>query len=363
MKDKDDRDHVVSAGSRIFSNRSEEELQTSLRKSNHIKICLEQDVQFTKSNGFEMYELKHAPLPEIDLFQIDTSCTFCNKKFSAPFLIEAMTGGEPESYKINKNLAIAAQQCGIGMGLGSQRAMLLTPEFEYTYQVRNFAPDIFLMGNIGASQLKEFSVSEIKRIVEAVEADALAIHLNATQELCQPEGNTDWTGILLKIKEISANINLPVIVKETGSGLTADAVRALESSGIEGIDIGGAGGTSWAKVEHFRGSAAAERFLEWGLPTAESLVECAHAVDIPIIASGGIRNGIESVKAIALGACLIGMALPFLRPATISVQAVADKIESLKKELIRTMFLIGTQHLGEIDKRKLRPSFATIRTF
>ena len=357
MKRRDGRVRVIVGGNGISSERSGERLPTSLRKSSHIKICLEQDVQFTKSNGFEMVELRHAPLPEIDLSKIDTACTFCDKKFSAPFLIEGMTGGTPESFGINKNLAIAAQQCGIGMGLGSQRAMLMAPEFAYTYRVRKFAPDIFLMGNIGASQLKEFSVAEIKRAVRAVEANALAIHLNAAQELCQPEGDTDWTGILEKINEISATINLPVIVKETGCGLTADAAKTLERAGIDGIDIGGAGGTSWAKVEHFRGCAAAEPFLEWGIPTAESLVECAQAVDIPIIASGGIRNGVECAKAIALGASLIGMALPFLKPATISQRAVTEKIESLKMELLHTMFLIGAQHLGEIDKTKLRRPF------
>lgn len=336
------------------ASRTDATLHTIHRKSSHIKICLEQDVAFTKSNGFERVELAHAPLPEIDRKTIDTACSFCGKTFCAPFVIEAMTGGAPESFTINENLAIAAQQCGIGMVLGSQRAMLLSPEMAYTYQVRKFAPDIFLMGNIGASQLKEFSVLEIRRMVESVGADALAIHLNAVQELCQPDGDTDWTGILLKIEELTAKIHLPVIVKETGSGLTAGAASALEQSGVAAIDIGGAGGTSWAKVEHFRGSTAAKHFLEWGIPTAESLVECARAVDLPIVASGGIRNGVEGVKAIALGACLVGMALPFLKPATVSAEAVAEKIQTLTKELMDAMFLIGTSNIGEIDRKKLR---------
>lgn len=349
-----DSDTTMSAGHTIIAGGSDATLQTTLRKSSHIKICLEQDVAFTKSNGFERVELEHAPLPEIDLSDIDTTHVFLGKTFSIPFIIGAMTGGAPESYQINKNLAIAAQRCGIGMMLGSQRSMLLLPRLAYTYQVRTFAPDIFLVGNIGASQLKEFSVREISWMVEAVEADALAIHLNAVQELCQPEGDTDWTDVLLRIKELTAKIHVPVIVKETGSGLTAGAVSALEQAGVASIDIGGAGGTSWAKVEHFRGSTVAKHFLEWGIPTAESLVECAEAVDLPIIASGGIRNGVESVKAIALGASLVGMALPFLRPATVSSEAVAKKIERLKRELIHTMFLIGTANLGEIDKTKLR---------
>lgn len=351
-------DTAMSAGSPTMAGRSDMTLQTTLRKSNHIKICLEQDVAFTKRNGFERFDLEPAALPEIDLCAIDTNCLFGGKEFSAPFLIEAMTGGAPESYQINKNLAVAAQRCGIGMMLGSQRAMLLSPGLAYTYQVRQFAPDIFLVGNIGASQLKEFSVLEIHRMVDSVAADALAIHLNAVQELCQPEGNTDWTGVLLKIEELTADLQVPVIVKETGSGMTAGTVKALERAGVSAIDIGGAGGTSWAKVEHFRGSAVARHFLEWGIPTAESLIECARAVDLPIIASGGIRNGVEIVKAIALGASLTGMAFPFLRPATVSAEAVVEKIESLKKELIHTMFLIGTANLGEIDKTRLRRPIA-----
>lgn len=324
------------------------------RKKDHIKICLRKDVQFKKSHGFDRYHLKHAPLPEVNLSDIDTGCTFFQKPFSLPLFIEAMTGGTPESFNINKHLAIAAQKCGIGMGVGSQRVMLNTREFDYTYQIRKYAPDIFLVGNIGASQLKEFTASQIERAVTSIEADALAIHLNAVQEICQPEGDTDWSGILSRIKDVAGKMKLPVIIKETGSGLTADLVRTLESAGIKGIDIGGAGGTSWAKVEYFRGSRVAAPFLEWGLPTADSLVECAGAIDLPIIASGGIRTGKDIVKALALGAQMAGMALPFLRPAMASAEAVIETIEKLKGELIRTLFLTGISDVGSINRELIR---------
>lgn len=335
-------------------NNRKKTLPISFRKKDHIKICLSEDVQFKKSNGFDQFYLQHAPLPEVNLSYIDTATTFLHKPFSLPFLIESMTGGTPESFQINKNLAIAAQKCGIGMGIGSQRVMLNTHEFDYTYQIRKYAPDIFLMGNIGATQLKEFSASKIQRAVESIEADALAIHLNAVQEICQPEGDADWTDVFSKIKEITCKLNLPVIIKETGSGLTAEAVRSLAGIGVQGFDIGGAGGTSWAKVEYFRGSTVAEPFLEWGLPTADSLVECANAVDLPIIASGGIRNGEEIVKALALGAHLTGMAFPFLKPATESAEAVVEIIEKLRDELIRIMFLTGKPEIDKIDRQLIK---------
>jgi len=319
-----------------------------LRKSEHIKICLEKDVGFKKANGFEKYELRHAALPEIDLSTVDTACTFLGKNFSAPIFIEAMTGGAMESFRINTNLAKAAQVCGIGMGLGSQRAMLLDSKRTGTYRIRPMAPNIFLVGNIGATQLKEFDLDKIKWAIEMVGADALAIHLNATQELCQIEGDTNWENILTAIENICRQIEFPIIVKETGCGLTGDMAKKLEGVGVSAIDTGGAGGTSWAKVEHFRGSDRAKLYLEWGIPTAESLAECVKAVEIPVIASGGIRNGVEIAKALSMGASLVGIALPFLKPATESTQAVVHKIEALKQELVNTMFLIGAANVEAI---------------
>jgi isopentenyl-diphosphate Delta-isomerase len=326
----------------------------SVRKSEHIQICLREDVRFEKTNGFEKYDLIHYALPEIDLSEIDTTCFLLGKRFDAPIFIEAMTGGAVESLKINENISGAAERHRIGMGLGSQRAMILNPAIGDTYRVRHTAPNIFLAGNIGASQLKEFSVAQIKQAVEIIEADAIAVHLNAAQELCQPEGDTGWSKILIAIEKLCRNVDYPVIVKETGCGLNGAVAKRLENAGVACIDTGGAGGTSWAKVERFRGSRKAVLFLEWGIPTAESLYECVHAVKIPVIASGGIRNGIEIVKALAMGAKLAGMAMPFLKPACTSMESVQDKISALKKEITNTMFLIGAKRIADINASKLR---------
>lgn len=326
----------------------------SLRKSDHLKICLEKNVGFNKTNGFEKIELIHTALPETDLPTIDTSCTFLGKSFSLPLFIEAMTGGAAESAMINGNLAGAAQAFGIGMGLGSQRAMLVDAKLSDTYQVRHMAPTIFLAGNLGATQLKEFDIEQLKRALEFVKADALAIHLNATQELCQPEGDTHWGNVLSAIEHVCSKIDMPVIVKETGCGLSAAVAKNLENAGAACLDIGGAGGTSWAKVEYFRGSKHAKLFFEWGIPTADSLAECMAAVNIPIIASGGIRNGVEIVKALSMGAVVAGMALPLLRPATTSTQAVLDQLEQLKKEVMDTMFLIGASRIKDLDRTKIK---------
>jgi isopentenyl-diphosphate delta-isomerase len=323
------------------------------RKAEHIRICLEQDVAFRRPNGFERYRLVHAALPEADLAAIDTAATFLGRRFALPIMIEAMTGGTAEAARINRRLAEAAERCGIGMGLGSQRAMLLDPAAAATYRVRDRAPSIFLSGNIGAAQLREFGPGRIARGLEAVGADALTVHLNPAQELCQPEGDTDWRGVLQAISDLCRALDRPVIVKETGCGLSAAAARRLEAAGAAALDTGGAGGTSWPRVESRRGSRIAALFAEWGIPTAESLVACVESVAIPVIASGGIRTAIEIVKALALGAVLTGMALPFLKPATQSTAAVVAAIEALGREIRAVMFLIGARRIAEIGPRKI----------
>lgn len=330
------------------------ESAVSLRKKDHIRICLEENVSFKKTNGFEKYELIHNAIPEIDLASIDTSCWFLGRKFSAPIFIEAMTGGSAESLRINENLSGAAEQCGIGMGIGSQRAMIMNVDLTNTYCVRHIAPTIFLAGNIGASQIKEFGIDKIRQAIEAIEADALAIHLNATQELCQPEGDTDWTNILSSIETICKKLEIPVIAKETGCGLSGIVAKNLENAGVACIDTGGAGGTSWARVEKIRGSRMADHFIEWGIPTADSLAECIEAVNIPVIASGGLRNGVEIVKALSLGATLTGIAIPFLKPAVTSMLSVKEKINEFKKDIKNTMFLMGAKTINEINSKNLR---------
>lgn len=322
--------------------------KTSSRKDEHIRICLESDVEASKSTGFERFELGHKAIPERRPSEVDTSTEFFGKRFRLPFLIEAMTGGSKGTESINRNLALAAERAGIGMGVGSQRAMLEDPELTYTYRVRDVAPGIFLLGNIGAVQLPQYSVREVTSLVKDIGADGLAVHLNPAQELSQPEGDRDWSGVMEGIRELCRKAGFPVIAKETGCGISGDIAMKLESAGVSCIDVAGAGGTSWVKVEQHRGSETAKSFAEWGMPTAESLMECREAVKLPLIASGGMRTGLDAAKAIAMGASLSGFALPFLKPATESVDSVSSLIGRLESELRKAMVLAGANTIQEL---------------
>jgi isopentenyl-diphosphate delta-isomerase len=327
-------------------------MDTKTRKSDHIRICLEKDVTYSKTNGFEKYEFEHNALPELDFDKIDVSTEFLGKRFSAPILIEAITGGSPESGGINRNLAKAAQKLGIGMGVGSQRAALEHPELEHTYRVRDVAPDIFLLGNIGGAQLAQHR-DKAKKLMEMIGADALAIHLNSAQEMAQREGNRNFENVLQNIKHVAGS-GVPVIVKEVGCGISGPVAAKLASSGVSAIDVAGAGGTSWIKVDYHRGEKTMENFLEWGIPTAECLAQCRTArIGVPVIASGGIRNGLEVAKAIAMGASLAGMALPLLKPATQSAEAVEEKLAEVIRELKTAMLLVGVRNIAELRKAKL----------
>jgi isopentenyl-diphosphate delta-isomerase len=327
--------------------------KTSSRKDEHIRICIEEDVEFKKSNGFDRYDIEHTALPEISHSDVDTSTEFLGKRLRMPFFIEAMTGGSPGTEKINRNLAMAAENMGIGMGLGSQRAMLENPDLAYTYDVRDVAPGILLIGNIGAVQIQEYSMKEIVGIVKGIGADGLAVHLNAAQEMSQPEGDRDWRDVLDGLKRLCSNADFPVMVKETGCGISGDTARKIESAGASCIDIAGAGGTSFIKVEKYRGSETAGAFSEWGIPTADSLVQCRRAVKIPIIASGGMRTGLECAKAIAMGASISGLARPLLKPATDSHKAVQKRIEQLDKEFRKAMILSGARNIEELRKTRV----------
>lgn len=324
--------------------------KTSLRKLEHVRICLEKDVEFRKSNGFDRYELAHRALPEASLSEIDTSTVFMGKPFRLPFMIEAMTGGSPGTEDINRNLARAAEEMGIGMGIGSQRAMLEKPELAYTYDIRGVAPDIFLLGNLGAVQISRYSMGEIRGLVRDIGADGLAVHLNAAQELSQPEGDRDWRDVLANIGKLCKGAGFPVIVKETGCGISGDIARRLEQKGAACLDIAGAGGTSWTRVESYRGSETAGAFLEWGIPTADSLRQCRETVKIPLIASGGLRTGLECAKALAMGASIAGFALPLLKPAMDSHRAVAARLEGIARELRKAMLLVGAKNIQELSR-------------
>ena len=333
-----------------------DETVVSNRKIEHLRINIEENVQFFDvSTGLEQYRLVHQALPELDLTALDTALTLFGKPMRAPLLVSSMTGGAAEAERINRNLAAAAQECGIAMGLGSQRAAIADPTLARTYQVRNVAPDILLFANLGAIQLNYgYGVDECRRAVEMVDADALILHLNPIQEAVQDHGNTNWGGLLQKIETVCRTLEKPVIVKEVGFGISANTARMLRDAGVSAIDVAGAGGTSWAAVESRRAPNAelrqlAETFWDWGIPTATSVVESRAAVpDLPIFASGGIRNGIEIAKCIALGATLVGLASPLLKLANISTETTIEGIRALVMQLRVAMFGIGAQDMAAL---------------
>ena len=326
---------------------------TKSRKDDHIRICLEKNVEFAKSNGFDRVELEHSALPEIERSDIDLSTKFLGKKFRYPLFIEAITGGTKQGELINKNLAAAAEALGIGMGVGSQRAMLEDAKATRTYAVRDVAPGIFLLGNIGAAQLRKYDTSRVLALVDAIGADGLAIHLNVAQELAQKEGDKSWKGVHADIKTLCAKSKVPIIAKETGCGISGKLSKTLVAAGVKAIDIAGAGGTSWVKVDGHRTDDDVSHIEEWGIPTADALKNVANAVKVPIIASGGIRNGVEVAKALAMGADLVGMALPLLKPATESSENVKKYLEKIISQLEDAMFLVGARNVAELKKVKV----------
>lgn len=321
------------------------------RKLEHLLICENYDVSFkNKTNGFEDIELIHNVLPEIDKQEIDLSTSTFGKKLDSPLFITAITGGHPAAKEINKQLAIAAENNNIALGVGSQRAACEHPELEDTYTVvRENAPNCLLVGNIGAPQL-----NLAEKAVEILDADILAIHLNPLQESIQPEGDLDARGYLDLISQITNSVNIPIIAKETGCGISAESAEALVEAGVDFIDIEGAGGTSWAAVETYRAEDRylGEIFWDWGIPTAVSTAEVTNAIDVPVISSGGIRSGLEAAKAIALGAGAVGMALPFLKNST-SQEQLNKFISRFNESLRIAMFLVGASNIDELKESKL----------
>ncbi|WP_405303330.1 type 2 isopentenyl-diphosphate Delta-isomerase [Methanobrevibacter sp.] len=321
------------------------------RKLEHLLICENYDVEFKdKTTGFEDIELVHNVLPEVDKQEIDLSTTAFGKKLDSPLFITAITGGHPAAKNINKQLAIAAENNGIALGVGSQRAACEHPELEDTYTVvRENAPNCLLVGNIGAPQL-----NLAEKAVEILDADILAIHLNPLQESIQPEGDLDAIGYLDSINQITKSVNIPVVAKETGCGISAESAKALVEAGVDYIDVEGAGGTSWAAVETYRAEDRylGEIFWDWGIPTAVSTVEVTNAVDVPVISSGGIRSGLEAAKAIALGADAVGMALPFLKNSA-SQEQLNKFINRFNDSLRIAMFLVGANNIDELKQTKL----------
>ena len=333
------------------------------RKKEGIVIPLTRNVQAKESSTYlEYVKLIHNALPEIDYEAVETTQNFLNHDFKAPIIIDSMTGGTPEATKINSRLSLVAEKFGLGMGLGSQRAGLLSSELAETYSIaRSNAPSAFLVANIGGAQLsKGLKVQEIRSMIEMIEANALVVHLNPLQELIQPEGEPKYKGVLSKIKEICANFDIPIIVKEVGAGISMEVAKKLESAGVSAINVAGSGGTSWAGVEKLRAETAhdsnkinlGELFWDWGIPTAVSLIEVRNSVKIPVIASGGLRNGLEIAKCIALGANMCGMAFPFLRHASKSFESLCEFTNKTLIELKSTMFLVGTKNIAKLAKSR-----------
>ena len=334
--------------------------KTIVRKIDHIQLGMTESIESNIDPGFKDVKLIHVSLPEIDLAEVDVSTSFINHRLQAPLIIESMTGGTPQAMKINCNLAEAAEDMGVAIGVGSQRAALEDEKMIETYSiVRDKAPSVPVLANLGASQLLgEEAEEHAKEAVRMLNADALLIHLNTLQEAIQPEGQTSFRGVTRIISKIIHKINVPVILKETGAGISHEVAKRLKSAGVSIIDIAGLGGTSWAAVEYYRASRVRKEqkaklgktFWDWGIPTVISLVEVSSIPGIDVIASGGIRTGLDVAKALALGADLTGIALPLLKPATEDSKQVKIILRNLIEELKTAMFLTGATDINEMKK-------------
>jgi isopentenyl-diphosphate delta-isomerase len=325
------------------------------RKRDHIKICLSRDVRFRKTNGFERYELLHNALADFNFNNVDISGDFLGCRLDAPIIISSMTGGCKEAVKVNKNLAKAAQKLGMAMSCGSQKAMIKDKKLSYSYQVRDIAPDILYLGNIGLDYLKERqNFAKIRSALQVIEGDGIFVHLNLAQELVQREGERNFADSGKNLREFVKFADFPVLAKEVGFGISKKAAGKLKKAGVKAIDVAGAGGTSWTRVEKYRQKEdkLAGRFSEWGISAADSLVQCRKAVSIPLIASGGIYDGITACKAFALGADLVGIAGPLLREANKNSKAVERYLENFILELKTAMMLIGVKSLEELRNNK-----------
>jgi len=326
------------------------------RKADHLRISLEQDVRFPcLSTGLERYRFVHRALPDLNLIDVELSTLLLGKPLQLPLLISSMTGGTPASQGINRHLAQAAQARSVAIGLGSLRAALESPDLASTFQVRDLAPDILLLANLGAVQLNYgFTIDHCRRAVEMVAADALFLHLNPLQEALQTEGNTNWSGLLPKIEAVCRALEVPVVIKEVGWGLCEEMARQLAGAGVAALDVAGAGGTSWSEVERHRQINGPRRrlaaaFRDWGIPTADALAAARRgAPHLPLIGSGGVRSGIDVAKVLALGATAAGIATPFLRAAALSAEAVVELIDHIAAELRVAMFCTGASRVSHL---------------
>jgi isopentenyl-diphosphate delta-isomerase len=333
---------------------------TQQRKKEHLELCLDsENVTDPAGTGFERYHFVHNALPELDFDELDVATTFLGKRLRAPLLISSMTGGFELARKVNRNLAAAAQQLGLAMGVGSQRVAIEDSSVANSFQVRDVAPDILLLGNLGAVQLNYgYGIEQCRRAVNMIGADGLILHLNVLQEAVQPEGNRNFKGLTEKIAAVCCDLEVPVVAKEVGSGISADVARRLAGAGVKAIDVAGKGGTSWYAVEATRAAKAGKpvdaAFVQWGIPTEEALVQVREALpEMELIASGGIRTGLDVAKAIALGADIAALGQPLLASALESSDSVVKFLNAIIHELKIAMLCAGAGNLAALSQTTL----------
>jgi isopentenyl-diphosphate delta-isomerase len=328
-----------------------------IRKDSHIYVALNKKIEYPhKKNGFEKYEFSHVAFPSVDFNKINTETEFIGKKLKVPLMITAITGGTDSGGKINKNLARACQNMGVALGLGSQRIVFSHSDVINTFYVRDEGPDIFLLGNIGIHHIKEFGIEACKEIVRQIKADGLAVYLNPLHEVSQEKGNPEYGSLQEILKDFCEEFPFPVVIKETGNGISFNTAQRLKDIKISAIDTAGAGGTSCTIMEYYLQNSNLRKnilkpFFNWGISTADSLLDVRKVFpSLPVIASGGIRNGIECAKAISLGADLAGMALPFVKPATVSSEEVEEKLVEIIEQFKIAMFCAGAKNIQELKK-------------
>lgn len=347
---------------------AEHEPPIAKRKSDHLEVAASGRADFAKSTLLEHVHLVHQALPELALDEIELATDLAGLRLDAPLVITGMTGGTPEAATVNRDLARAAEACGVAFGVGSQRAMEEHPELTASYEVRDVAPNVVLFGNVGAVQALAMGPARVIELAKRIGADAIAVHLNAGQELIQDHGDRDFRGLVDAIARLVATAPVPVIVKETGCGLSIEAAHLLAGAGVTTVDVAGAGGTSWVAVEAVRareGSDAAllgNELWDWGLPTAVSVAACARA-NLTVIASGGMRTGLDVARALALGARAGGMAAPMLRAQRAGgVDAVREQITRVVASIRSVCLLTGCRRASDLAKAP-RHLGAPLRTF
>ena len=325
------------------------------RKNEHVEIVAKDASMDRRKFYFDEIRLTHRALPETNMADVDPSVEFLGKKLSFLFLISSMTGGAgPKLEMINRNLAAAAEAEGVAMGVGSQRIMFSDPSAAASFDLRSVASTVPLFANVGAVQLNYgVTIDQVRSAMDLLKADALILHLNPLQEAVQPEGDTDFSNLWKKIADIVQTLGKPVIVKEVGAGISRGDAERLIEAGVKVIDVAGAGGTSWSRIESARcdDPALGELFQDWGIPTPQALKDLSD-LDVTLIASGGVRTGIDMAKAMILGAALCGIARPLLTPAMESVDAVRAVIQRIKKEFVTAMFLIGCENIEQLQNNK-----------